>query len=335
MQLLRCSWLTIVIIGTLAARSGADEFTPTGPFAARDTLSIGQEENADSRVCLDGLCWEPQEFEVRCENAREDRGDRLVRFPSPVPSGIASNDVVALEWYVARNEQRQPVLAPAVVVVHESGSSMTVGRMFARSLRSKGVHTFLLHLPFYGERRQASRRPDGSRMLTVIRQAIGDVRRARDAVAVLPFVDGHCIALQGTSLGGIISATTAGLDHGYDRVFLMLAGGDLQGVLQNGQRDAARFREELERSGVTVDQLRALTQAVEPTRLAHRVDPKRVWLYTAKYDQVIPPQNSQVLAEAMRLEKSHRVELAADHYTGVIFLPYVIQHIMQAIQQAP
>lgn len=321
-----CSWLLL----TLAA-TAADPFPPAVPLTARDTLHVGEEPSADARECLEGLCWSPAEFEVRCEAGRPDRGDVLVRFPSPVPSGVASNDLVAMEWYVVRDEDRQPVPARPVVVVHESGSQMTVGRIIARDLRQRGLHAFLIHLPYYGERRQPERRPQGERILTVLRQAIADVRRARDAVAVLPFVDARHVALQGTSLGGMVAATTAGLDHGYDSVFLMLAGGDLASVIEHGQRDAARFREELERGGVTTEQLRDIARRIEPLRLAHRVDPARTWLYTATYDQVVPQRNSSLLAEGMRLDPSHRVSLAADHYTGIVFLPFVLQHMVQQI----
>ncbi len=60
--------------------------------------------------------------------------------------------------------------------------------MFARGLQHRGFHTFLLHLPYYGHRREGER-PDDTLFFTLIRQAIADVRRARDAVASLPLVD--------------------------------------------------------------------------------------------------------------------------------------------------
>ena len=317
-----------------AAAVAAKPFPPAGPLTARDTLQVGEETSADARECLAGLCWSPSEFEVRCDPGRPNRGEVLVRFPSPVPSGVESNDQVAMEWYVARDGDQQPVRARPVIVVHESGSNMTVGRIIARDLRQRGLHAFLIHLPYYGERRQPERRPQGEQILTVLRQAIADVRRARDAVAVLPWVDARHVALQGTSLGGMVAATTAGLDRGYDSVFLMLAGGDLATIIENGQRDAAKFREELERGGVTPEQLRDIARRIEPLRLAHRVDPARTWLYTADYDQVVPKRNSTLLADGMRLEPSHRISLAADHYTGIVFLPFVLQHMLQQIDAA-
>jgi dienelactone hydrolase len=305
------------------------------PLAARDSLNVGTEDSTDARGCLDGLCWSPAEFTVDCQTDYPGEGDALITFPSPVTTGNESNDRVVLEWFVARDLEDRPVQARAVVVVHESGSRMTVGKLIAANLRAQGLHAFLLHLPYYGERRQEQRRPDGANILPAIRQAVADVRRARDAVAVLPLVDDAHIALQGTSLGGIISATTAGLDRKYDSVHLFLAGGDLYGVLQNGQRDAAKFREELQRAGMTDEKLREVAYAVEPLRLGHRVNPARVWLYTANFDQVIPPPNSDRLAEAMRIDPSHRITMAADHYTGIIYLPFLLKELATQVKTAP
>ncbi|MDA1166512.1 MAG: acetylxylan esterase, partial [Planctomycetota bacterium] len=102
----------------------------------------------------------------------------------------------------------------------------------------------------------------------MMRQAVADVRRARDAVAVLPMVDKSRISLQGTSLGGFVSATSGALDDGYDNVFLMLAGGELYDLIQNGKKDAAKVRERLEKAGLSGEKLRELTLTIEPTRVA-------------------------------------------------------------------
>ena len=188
--MMTATWLLAPGMSTVTVAADPDtvEITslPGKRFEARDSLDTGDEPSEDARKCLDGLCWEATEFVTTCEQpSRTGRGDIMIRFPSPVASGDVRNDRVAMEWYVARNENDQPVEARAVVVVHESGRSMTVGRTFARGLRLQGLHAFLLHLPFYGERRTDGKRPDDSNLVTVMRQAIADARRARDAVASL------------------------------------------------------------------------------------------------------------------------------------------------------
>ncbi len=322
------------MVGSRPAGAGDAAFPPVGTYPAVDTLRIGEESSEDARACLEGLKWAGAKFDVECRASGEEACDAVVTYPSPLPSGREQNDRVVLEWYAARDAEGRPMRAPAIIVVHESGSRMTVGRLVAQGLRPHGVHAFLIHLPHYGQRREGATRPDGKVFLTLIRQAIADVRRARDAVAVLPLVDPGHIALQGTSLGGIVSATTAGLDDGYDSVFLLLAGGDLHDLLEHGQRDAAKFRMELARAGVTGEKLIEITRHVEPTRLAHRVDPERVWLFTAEYDQVVPKRNADRLASTMRLTPTHHVRLKADHYTGVVYLPFLLQQMARHVRTA-
>src|SRR6185312_9484118 len=102
-----------------------------------------------------------------------------------------------------------------------------------------GLHAFLVHLPGYGARRVEGH-SQLDRTLPSLQQAIADVRRARDAVVALPMVDDSVVGVQGTSLGGFVAATVAGLDHGYNRVFILLAGGNLEEVLFHGSNEVAK-----------------------------------------------------------------------------------------------
>ena len=328
--------LVVIGLSVVAAADDVDRIdikTLAGmSFPAEDSLDVGDEPSADARECLQGLSWNAAKFTVTCQpSPGRDRGDVLIRFPSPVDSGVDQNDLVAMEWYIARDEENRPTTARAVIVVHESGSAMPVGRLFAQGLRLHGLHTFLLHLPFYGERREGSKRPDNANFVSMMRQAIADVRRARDAVTVLPMVDKSHVALQGTSLGGFVSATTACLDRAYDSVFVVLAGGELYDLIQNGKKDAAKVRERLAKIGLEGEKLRAVTRTIEPTRVAHRLDPNRTWLFTGMYDTVVPPKNALALAKAANLDETHHLQLLANHYSGIVFMPFVLSHISQQI----
>ncbi len=295
-------------------------------FPARDTLDCGHDSSADATACLNGLKWSCEPFTVRCQPAESGVGDWLMRFPTPLPSGDATNDLVAMEWYMARDEKGEPTRAPAVVVVHESGRGMVAGRIFARGLQAHGFHTFLIHLPGYGAR-TSEFTGDVKRMLPGLKQAIADVRRARDAVASLPLIDTALIALQGTSLGGFVTATVAGLDRGFDKSFILLAGGNLADVLLKGGRDAAAMHRELAAAGITDEQIRELAQVIEPMRLAHRVDAARTWLFSGTMDEVVPPACSLAFAKAAKLDAAHHVELPVGHYTAALLLPTILTNI--------
>jgi dienelactone hydrolase len=302
-------------------------------FEAVDTLACGAETSDDARECLERLTWPPAKFDVYLEAAEPGYGEWLVRFPSARPIGIGSNDRVAMEWYAPRDDAGTIRDAPAIVVVHESGRRMTVGRLIAQSFSTQGLHAFLLHLPGYGTRRVEGLSKDTARAFPAILQAIADVRRARDAVAVLPGVDRMTIGLQGTSLGGFVTATAAGLDRGYNRVFILLAGGNLPEVVFNGAKDAAKLRAKLAAAGITDDQIKEFARQVEPLRLAHRLDPAATWLYSGKYDEVVPPSSSRALAKAARLPAGHHIEFPGSHYSGVLFLPQAVQEMSDRMKE--
>ncbi|MEY2727657.1 MAG: hypothetical protein RLZZ458_3524 [Planctomycetota bacterium] len=329
--------LTLALFCSAALQLAAAQDNPVelpsigAQFKAADSLDSTADPKPDAEDCLKGLRWNSGKFQVECEAAVENEGDLLVRFPSPVDSGDAVNDRVSMEWYAARDAERRPVSARSVIVVHESGRGMTVGRIFARGLNARGLHTFLIHLPGYGARRTpAADRPE--RILDSMKQAVADVRRARDAIEILPLVQSDIVGVQGTSLGGFVTSTAAGLDSGFQRVFILLAGGNLHDVVLQGKRDAAKVRQRLESIGVNGEQIRELARPVEPLRLAHRLNPQATWLYSGKYDDVVPPACSKALSDAAKLPPEHHIELAADHYSGVLYLPIVITRIAELMQ---
>ena len=297
-------------------------------FSAMDTLECGEEADPDAIACLDGLRWKPATFAVRCDPPVLFSGDWLVRFPTAVPSGDAANDLVSMEWYVARDESGKSIKAPAVVVVHESGKGMAAARTIAQGLKGKGLHAFLIHLPGYGARRSAYT-ADMRNMLPGLKQAVSDVRRARDAVAAIPLVESPEINLQGTSLGGFVVATVAGLDRGYSKTFILLAGGQVSKVILNGTRDAAALKKHLSMAGVTTQQIHDLTQVIEPMRLAHRVDPERTWVFSGKFDEVVPPDCTHAFVKAAKLDYAHHIILPVGHYTAALMLPVIMPRLAE------
>jgi dienelactone hydrolase len=244
---------------------------------------------------------------------------------------VAINDRVALEWYPARDEADKIINAPAVVVVHESGSNMEVGRLFAKAFHAQGLHAFMIQLPFYGLRKPPGFKPAIEHVEPTMKQGIADVRRARDAVAVLPHVIGTNVALQGTSLGGFVASTTAGLDRGFQSVHIMVSGGDIYNLVANGQREAGKLREMLAEAGYTGEKLRNLFAQIEPLRLAHRMNPQTTWIYTATQDQVVPPIHAQKLADAAKIPEDHHIRMWANHYTGIVYMPVVVQSMSKKI----
>ncbi len=304
-------------------------------FSATDTLEVGDESNEDARQCLDALSWPRTTFAIEIvAPAISKQEDVFVTFPSPIRGSEPKFETVFLEWYQARTDAGELAVAPAVIVVHESGRKMPVGRMVAQGFRQRGIHAFLIQMPGYGERRGPA--ISGIKELAVrLRQGIADTRRAKDAVAALPCVLKDRIALQGTSLGGFVTSTTAGLDPSFHSVFILLAGGDVYSVVKNGEREAAKIREAIISKGESEEELKQAAWSIEPTRLAHRLNPERTWLYSGLFDQVVPIENARLLAKSAGLKGNHHFQMPADHYTGILLLPGILDQMSAEILEIP
>ena len=327
--------LGIVFVALIGVDGFADAPLIVGEkLQARDSLAImiDAESNADSRDCLAGLQWPAAEFSIDCEPAKAWRYETLVRFPSAIDTGDSVNDRVALEWHMARSATGEIITAPEVLVIHESGSKMPIGKTLAMLLSRHGLHAFMIHLPGYGERRSDARPKGAASLIRMTRQSIIDVRRARDAIAALPMIEGDVVGLQGTSLGGFIGSTAASLDGAFDGVFLMLCGGDLYDVLQHGKRDAENMRRQMAEEGLAGEDLRQLLHTIEPTRIAHRLRPDQTWLFSGRFDTVVPLKNANLLAASIQLSDEHHVIYDVDHYSGVVRIPEMVTRIQTELK---
>jgi len=56
-------------------------------------------------------------------------------------------------------------------------------------------------------------------------------------------------------------------------------------------------------------------------------------LYSALYDKVVPLKNAQLLAEAAGLDDAHHVKMLANHYSGAIYLPYLLTQVFARINE--
>lgn len=328
----------ILIICTLclAALPIQADADTTQVYFVKDTINTAGERDPKAIKMLDELGWAPETFTLTVSDAQSlAPSDRVLRFASPRPAGKPINDVVFLEWYQARDQNgkiiSQNKKTPAVLVLHILDGRMIIARAIARGMAQNGIHAFVMHLPTYGQRRGNERWVDAGKILIRAQQGAADARRARDAIAALPGLDGKRISLQGTSLGGFVASATMGIDDAFDKEFILLAGGDLHGMFMNGQREAAYIRRVLERDGYTGQKLIDLCNRIEPTTLAHRVNPQSVFLLTARQDQVVPLANAMTLARKLHLNPNHHLMMNADHYTGVFYLRWVIGFMADVI----
>jgi hypothetical protein len=112
----------------------------------------------------------------------------------------------------------------------------------------------------------------------------------------------------------------------------MLAGGGLKDLLRKGKRDSKKILRAFDRAGIQGAKLDAILDAVDPARLAHRLDPGKTWLYSARGDTVVPPSQARLLAQAASLPEGHHIWLEGNHYTCIVSLPWVLEHMFRQIE---
>lgn len=221
-----------------------------------------------------------------------------VTFPSPVTTPHPENNTVHCEYF--RPSKSGPYRG--VIVLHILGGDFDLARLFCRHLAANGVAALFLKMPYYGERRP----PDSkSRMVSIdpretvagMKQAILDIRRARAWLASREEVRPEGLGIFGISLGGITSALAASAEPRFERVCLMLAGGDIAAVGWNQPR-LARIKEKWLADGGTQESYVQLLRSIDPVTYARPVAGRELLMINAKQDEIIPPVCTESLWRA-------------------------------------
>ena len=228
-----------------------------------------------------------------------------VRFPSPLPSGIAENDVVWCRYYAPRG-LAPGERAPAALVLHHLGGDFGIEATLADYLAKTGVAALEVEFPFYGPRKpkDASKLPkrlfdgDPEAGLQATRQAVADVRRAADWLLSRPDVDPARLGSVGISLGGILGSIVAGVDPRFRRNVLAIAGGDLPAILLHDSNETKKMRQLFQERGIGRPELEGFLRPIEPLRYASRIHTRGLLMVNAKRDEVIPRAATDALWHA-------------------------------------
>jgi cephalosporin-C deacetylase-like acetyl esterase len=153
----------------------------------------------------------------------------------------------------------------------------------------------------------------------VIGTAIRDARRLMEFLVTHPELDAQRMATAGVSLGGMLSAVLMGVDTRIRAGFFVMAGGDLAQLMSVTREKPIRaFRrrliEERRLAGPEgfAALLRPVLDAYDPLRFAGALAPADVLLISARWDQVVPPDHTRALWEALGRPDWRRVP--SGHY---------------------
>ena len=258
-----------------------------------------------------------------------------VHFPSAMVTAYEANNVVPLRVFLPATGAGP---FPVAVVLHYWGATGQRAEVaLAQELVDRGIAAVLVSLPYHMERTPKGRtsgelaiQPDPESMRATMGQSVLDVRRTVDWIATRPELDANRIALTGTSLGGLVGATAYGVEPRITAAAFVLAGADLAHILWHSSRVVAQ-RDELRRRGYSEGRLREELAGIEPLRYLARRRTSPTFVVGARFDTVIPPEDTQKLIEA--LPEAHVLWVDTGHYGGV-FVQRKILHLVADFVEA-
>ncbi len=285
-----------------------------GVFEAKDTVAPPAGKTPEAAAALKTVHWQPAVFQVTRAAAKEEAYfDAVVSFPSPLPSGQTKRDTVVMHWHRALGKDGKPLAgrAPAAIVLSPLSPDLldTSDQMAAR-LAARGIHAFAFALPGAGPRHADAQPMELLEVAAHPEQAVADLRRARDAVAALPEVNGK-IGLEAMCFGGLAAIPAQAIDNAFDGVVVGFVGGDINSFF--GTFQGMAFRLAFMQSGWTEAQLNALALRTDPGRVASRVDAKKFHFYSFDNDCMWPKVCTDKLLKDLNLPAASRTEFNGTH----------------------
>lgn len=275
----------------------------------------------------------PFEYRIDSKAAKDTYDVWQLSYPSPLTTELAQNNTIPAEYYLPKDLTAKSAKRPAVICMHILGGNFELTRMMCSTLATHGIPAIMFKLPYYGERGPAegpkvlAGRP--SLFVDSLTQGMLDVRRTVDLLASRPEVDVRHIGISGISLGGIVTATAAGMEPRLTKAVPILAGGDLFQLLMTC-RETTPLRAAIEQ--LSDEQQHALAKAVEAVDpLTHAAELKRraqagqVLMINAAEDEIIPRESTVKLAEALGIAEKVVWLKGLGHYSAIAALPQILK----------
>jgi dienelactone hydrolase len=313
---------------------GQDEKTEKGTAPCRALRPAADPALQD---LLKSYEFSDREFSWQLREVRQ--GDKYtlywLSFPSALKTDVPENNTVWCRFWQPKDGAKR---RPAAVLLHWLGGSFETLEIVGQRMGEQGIATLMLYMPGYGPRRPkdggAREKPtnkDMDHMISAMRQAVLDVRRAGDWLARRPDVEPSRIGLVGISLGAVVGSLAAGVDDHFGRSVFLIGGGDLPAIVMHGSKETAAAKERLEKEGLTAEKLRGMWKDVEPLTFASRVRPEEILLINAEADEVIPKECTLRLHAAMGSPEIRWFK--GGHYALLFQLGKALKDISAHLQQ--
>lgn len=315
LRLLPALLLLPLLCGCLCGCGAVRVYEPAG----RPRLACPLPEEAASRFEYRLESSAPLELAWEDSDAIVSRGLLQVRL-----RGDAELTPVKFEyWRSTAAERRWGPRAPAIVVTPILGGGQSISRSQCRTLVAAGYHVALVER---GPRVMASHWPVEAVDL-FLRRGVAARRGVVDWLLTRPEVDPQRLGAMGISMGGIITTLLFAAEPRFDSAVIALAGADVPRIVRvSTEGRLIKWRETRATELGDEDKVEAALRAAfpsDPGDAARSIDPRRVFLVTARLDTVVPADNQLQLWEA--LGRPLRYDLPTGHYTGILYLPWVLE----------
>jgi dienelactone hydrolase len=267
-------------------------------------------------------------FEMQLKHELAEQGFRIfdLRFPSAVESPFAENNIVYAEYYVPKDAKD----VPGVVLLDILQGNLAVTRAQAALLAQNGIASMCMHMPYYGPRRPRSVpvrmiMPNVEHSLEAIRQTVLDVRRAGAWLESRPEIDAKRLGIMGTSLGSFMGSLAAEMEPRFNRVVILLGGGNLVEAFYD-HPNAAPLRKTYEALGGSKEKFAAQIACADPITCAANLKGRKVLMFGAKRDEIVPPKSTQALWEAAG--KPQIIWYDCSHVGAALYFVQAMEHIV-------
>lgn len=247
-------------------------------------------------------------------------------FDGEFAPGIVGSDddsAITFEYY----EQIEGERAPVVLVLPILNGQKNVVRPFASHFAHNGYNVVIVDTVQRKTLLEDMLDPEAAIRRTAIRH-----RRVLDWVETAPRIDKDRIAVFGASLGGFNALFLTATDARVRASALALVAGDLPYVLTYSSEgriiDAAEGA--METLQTDSEGLRQYLQdhiLSDPLSLARHIDPERVLLVLAKFDDAVHYEKQLELQEAMGQPES--ITLPTGHVTTAAYLFYLRSRVLE------
>jgi hypothetical protein len=268
-------------------------------------------------IAADFAYERPGKLQCECRAIDSRSGFSIKRLNLVVPEKVdGTNRWIELDYYDVAGERKTPV----IMVLPMLGGGYALERHFANYFVSRGYAAVIVRRDL---RANSARVEDLDRLF---RDMVIDHKRVIDWMETQRDLDCSRIGIFGVSMGGIKGALLLPLEDRIKAAAIGLAGGDLPYILTRTKEPglARRREQELKERNITLEQseqrLRELIKH-DPIRYAQYVDPRKVLLVLARYDDVVPIQKGLELKEKMGNPET--IMIPAGHYSAVLSVPYI------------